>query len=237
MDSVSGRRVFVRNIAAGLPALVGAAAWSPTMEALELRRGNWDRTALGSLDSRAERTLRELASFCNQMAGRPLAAADARTVAAHLRSLVMYRQQSNRDAELSHAMRGLIAREGRQKLSLIEPDLAPLRKGIDHYGIHTPALVLHGIDPDARAAAFDMVAQDGAGEFFFDAWTIMMLLADGALDRSSFCDLVEEMASALEAMAAVFCLASTFIPAFAPECFAASVVLAILKFVEYVGSC
>ena len=237
MHSESDRRVFVRNVAAGLPALVGAAALSPTMKAFEPRRENWDRTVLLSLESTAERTVRELATFCNQMAGRPLAASDARTAAAHLGSLVTYRQQSHRDTELSHAVRGLIAREGRQKLSLIEPDLTPLRRGVDYYGLHTPALAIPVLDPAARAAAFDTLAQEGAGEFFVDAWTIMMLLADGALDRSWFCDVVTQMASVLEAMAAVFCLASTFIPVFAPECFAASVVLTLLKFVEYVGSC
>jgi hypothetical protein len=41
----------------------------------------------------------------------------------------------------------------------------------------------------------------------------------------------------LEAMAAVFCLASAFLPVFGPECFAASVILSILKFIEFVGSC
>jgi hypothetical protein len=41
----------------------------------------------------------------------------------------------------------------------------------------------------------------------------------------------------MEAMAALFCVAAVFAPIFGPECFAASVVLAILKFLGFAAWC
>jgi hypothetical protein len=235
MNPESGRRVFVRNLVVGLPALAGAAALPSPAFAFP-RRGVSDRLAP---DPGVERTLRELAVLHNKLSGRRFTPAEAGIVAPHLRSLVTYRQQSGRDGELSRAMRGLVAREGRERLILVEPDLTPLRQGLQYYALRAPALPLAIAGPEARGRALDEVVREGAAPFFFDAWAIIDQFRQALLvgDDEWFCAFIEDMSRVLEAMAAVFCLASAFLPVFGPECFAASVILSILKFIEFVGSC
>jgi hypothetical protein len=238
MNPETGRRTFVRSMAVGLPALAGAAAFSPTLAAFVPRGGA--RPAIDAVDAHMDRTLRELAAFYNQLSGRGLTPEDARLVAPQLRSLVTYRQGSDRDMELSSAFRGLLAQEGRHRLTAVsEADLSRLTQGLQHYGVHARSVSLvslGGLELDARSKALDTVLREGAGAFFFDAWVVIGLFVD-AMVTPSFCEFVQEMTLVLEAMAALFCVAATFVPIFGPECFAASVVLAILKFINFAGSC
>ena len=234
MYADTGRRVFVRNLAVGLPALAGVAAWTPALSAAP---GLARRTvAVDTLDSHIDRTLRELAGFYNQLAGRRLTPADARIIAPQFRSLVGYRQISGRDEELSKAIRGLITQQGRERLTLMEPDLTPMRQGLQYYGVRGHDLSLGRVDARARGLALDVLAKDGAVGFYGDALGIIGMFIT-ASQTTAFCDFVQDMMRVLEAMASVFCVAAVFAPIFGPECFATSVVLSILKFINFADGC
>ena len=235
MYGETDRRMFVRNMAVGLPAFAGVVAWSPAAAATPTGLGR-DRMALAAIDTRIDRTLRDMANFYNQLAGKGITPADARAIAPQFRSLATYRRGSGRDLELSGAMRELIAREGRQRLAAIEPDLTPLQRGLEYYGVRGSGLTLGRIDATARSLAIEKLAREGAASYFEDSWVLVEVFGELA-QSPDFCDFIQDMMRILEAMAAMFCVASVFAPVFGPECLASSVVLSILKFVSFVESC
>lgn len=218
----------------GLPALAGAAAFPPALAAFA--GGPAARPVFDAFDARVDRALRDLAGFYNQIAGRGPTPADVRAVAPQLRALVSYRQTSGRDGELAAAMRGLISQEGRQRLTRAEPDLTPIRQGLQYYGMQAVPLTLGPVDRGARSLALDVLEREGAAGFYLDAWAIIDMFVT-ASQTPTFCDFVQEMMRVMEAMASMFCVAAVFLPIFGPECFASSVVLAILKFLGFVNWC
>lgn len=223
----SDRRVFVRNLMVGLPALAGGLALPAAVHA----RPVTSPSSLPNLPDEFDRELRKLAGRYN--AGLSTLASPADAVTPHLRALAIYRQQSPRDAELASAMRGLVAEHGRERF-LREPDFAPLRRGLEYYGLPAAALVVAPAPIDVRSQALDALTRHGAETMFFDAWSIVSILGE-YVSVPNFCELVQDLVNVLEAMAGIMCIAGAFLPIFAPECFASSVVLAILKFFNYVG--
>jgi hypothetical protein len=227
--------MFVRSMAVGFPEFAGAVALAPSVAFAGRARA---LPVLDAVDTRIDRALRELADSYNRMAGRDVTPVEARSVVPHFRSLVSYRQVSGRDLELADAMRDLVAQKGRQQVLVVEPDLTPLRQGLQHYGIHMPTLSLGRVDHGARTLALDVLEREGAAGFFLDAWAIVdMIAAAATAEPQTFCQLIQELMRVMEAMAALFCVAAVFAPIFGPECFAASVVLAILKFLGFAAWC
>jgi len=236
MNPESDRRVFVRNMLVGIPALAGASAFSSTVHGFA--GGDAYRLIAEAPAAGVDRALRELSAVYNQIVQRGPVRSDARLVAPPLRALVTYHQQSNRDAELSAALRDLVAREGRDRLTRLDPDPALLNRGLQHYGLRAPAIVLSA-DSRRRGEALDVLVKEGPGAFYEDIYGIVAYFAWAieALAGPTFCDFVLEAMRVLEAMAAVMCVGALLLPILGPECFASSVVLAIFKVLNFVAAC
>ena len=91
----------------GIPALAGAPVLSSTVHGSAGTNAN--RRIVGAPTPGIDQALRELSTLHNQMVQRGPARSDARLIAPPLRSLMTYHQQSNRDIELSAALRDLVA--------------------------------------------------------------------------------------------------------------------------------
>ncbi|HEX5108723.1 MAG TPA: hypothetical protein VFV95_09765 [Vicinamibacterales bacterium] len=236
MNPESDRRIFVRNMLAGIPALAGASTLSSTLHGFA--GGDANRLLVEAPAAGIDRALRELSALYNQISERGPAPSDVKLVVPPLRSLVMYRQQSNRDIELAGAFRNLVAREGRERLSHLEPDATLLNQGLQHYGVRAPAIVL-AADSRRRGEALDVLVKEGPGAFYEDMFGIISTFeyAIENLAGPTFCDFLYEAMRVLEAMAAVMCVATVLAPIFGPECFASSVILAIFKLLNFFAAC
>ena len=172
MNPESDRRVFVRSMLVGIPALAGAPVLSSTVHGSA--GGDAYRRIVEAPTPGIDQALRELSALHNQMVQRGPARSDARLIAPPLRSLMTYHQQSNRDIELSAALRDLVAREGRERLSRLDPDPALLNRGLQHYGLRAPVIVL-GADSRRRADALDVLVREGPGAFYEDVFGIVSM--------------------------------------------------------------
>lgn len=226
-----GRRTFVRNLLVSAPALAGAAALSRTTYALPLG------PAADGLGPHAgiDRVLRQLAGLHNDIIRRRPTAADVRTATGYLRELIAYRQETNRDAELARVFRGLIATHGRQRLLDAPPDRTLLVNGLAAYGVQRPALDIGMPPAESRAAVLDVLARQGAVPYYTDELAILEELE--ALVEDNNCEYLEEISRLLEAFLAVVCASAAFFPPLAVECFAGSMLLAVVKALELIQNC
>ena len=235
MRQDSGRRTFVRQVLAGAPALAGAAAFSGSAHAAPVLSGSQSVHA----DLAIENVLQRLAGLHNELMRRRPTAADARAAFGHLHSLGRLRQQTGRDVDLSRALRGLVAHTGRHGLLTRTPDLKPLRAGLTYYGLEAAVPNLARVSYDARSSALDTLLDRGVASYYLDpAYTLEMLtfaVTSGGI--SWVCAMFDDMSTMVEALAAVLCLAAQFLPVLAPECFAATTVLATLKVLELLAQC
>jgi hypothetical protein len=187
--------------------------------------------------------LRQLAGFHNEVLRRGPTPADARVVASYLRTLIAYRNEGNRDAELAKGMREVVAQQGAARLIRIAPDRRLVVEGLAHYGV-TGAVIDFGLSsPEDRLKAIERITREGARSFYGPELLASSMLAAveyfesfGTLTADSCRELREAM-SLIEAMAATMCLGAMFLPALAPECFAATVVLAVLKLISLLAQC
>ena len=140
MNSVVGRRAFVRNMAVGLPVLAGTASIPCLARGTTISRASLLVTP--TADPRIDLVLRQMAGLHNDMLRRGPTAEDARAAASHLRTLVRYHQESGRDAEVSMAFRELIAEKGVRAISTLQPDFTHMRSALKSYGIDARAVRL-----------------------------------------------------------------------------------------------
>lgn len=232
MNSDVGRRAFVRNMVIGLPVLAGAA--SVSVVAHETPLGPGPLLSGATPDSHIDLVLRQMAGLTNDIQRRGVTVEDARTAASYLRTLALYRQEAGRDAEISLAFRELIAEQGLRNVATIEPNLAHIRGALTHYGIDARRFDLGSPTYEARVAALETLAREGASPTYIDGSTI---LDEAAASGKSLCEYLNEMMSLMEAMAAIFCVAGIIIPPLEAECLAASMVLALLKTINLIAQC
>src|SRR4030095_1661331 len=109
MNPESDRRIFVRNMLVGIPALAGASALSSTVHGFA--GGDVNRLIVDAPAAGVDRALRELSAVYNQIVQSGPVRGDVKLMAPPLRALARYHQQSDRDAELSATFRDLVARE------------------------------------------------------------------------------------------------------------------------------
>jgi hypothetical protein len=234
MHAVSaGRRTFVRQVIAGVPALAGAVAVSPTAHAYLAVPA---RTPFAP-HAGIEATLHRLAGLHNELLRRPPTVADVRVAGGHLRDLIGYRLDANRDADLRPVLQELIATHGRHTLAMAPPDLALLRAGLARYGLNASAVDFGSPSPEARAAALEMLARRGATFYFFEPLVMFETLAYILEENRSYCAELRDLSLIMEAATAVLCGVAQFFPPVAPECLAASLVVAVLKVLEVLNDC
>ena len=159
-----------------------------------------------------------------------------REIASDLRAQVAYRRSSERDARLSTAWGALFVEDGMPRLCTMEPDVGLISRGVARYGLEGPRVSIAMPSPAFRASVIDRLAAGGLSPSLDDTSAIVGLLSGVAVDQLT-CGPLQEALRLLEAMAAVMCLGATFLPVLAPECFAASVVLAMLKMFELLLQC
>ena len=240
MNADAGRRTFVRNMAIGLPALVGSASlpvtalgFAPTIPALG---------GVIDPDARIDHVLRQIAGFHNEVLRRRPTPADARVVASYLRTLIAYRNEGNRDTELARGMKELVAQKGAARLSHIEPDRQLMVRGLSHYGVGGGVVDFGLPSPQDRLRAIETIVKEGARSFYgFELFATELLAAVEYAESlgvaQDTCKELQQAMTLLEAMAASMCLGAMFLPVLAPECFAATVVLAILKLLNLLLQC
>jgi hypothetical protein len=234
----SDRRTFVRQVIAGAPALAGVAAFSGSVHAAPVLSGS--RSV--HTDLAIESVLQRLAGLHNELVRRRPTADDARAAIEYLQQLGTLRQQAGRDVELSRTLHGLVSYVGREPLLTLTPDPRTLQAGLTYYGLDAGRLTIDAFGPvsyEARAAALDTLLDRGVASYYMDpAYALDMLtFAVSAGGTSWICAMFDDMTTMIEALAAVLCLAAQFIPVIAPECFAASTVLATLKVLELLAQC
>ena len=233
----SGRRSFVRQVIGGAPALAGMAAFAGSVHASPLLSGSRSVHA----DLAIESILQRLAGLHNEIVRRRPTAGDAGAAIEYLQQLAALRQQTGRDVELSRVLRGLVAHMGREPLLSLPPDPRVLQAGLSYYGLEAGALsivALGSVSYDARSAALDTLLDRGVAAYYIDpAYAFDMLTFAVAGDTSWVCPMFEDMTTMVEALAAILCLAAQFVPLIAPECFAATTVLATLKVLELLAQC
>jgi len=234
MRAVPDRRTFVRNVIVGVPAVAGATALASAAHAFPARPAV---NALG-ITTGIDGVLRQMAALHNELLLRRPAEADARLVAGQLRELITYRQQSNRDGEISRAFRDLVATQGRQTLVTTEPSRAVMHRALAHYGIHST--LAHDFRPpsvEAREAALEKLVASGATFYYVDPLVLLQTYSQILTGSPSFCEFLEELGEILEAMVTMLCLGAQFIPLIAPECVVASVALVIVELLDIIYRC
>ena len=231
MQSVTDRRTFVRNVVVGVPMMAGVASMSHALGAHPLHDGARLEPALDSM-------LRDLARLHNQMRRRPVTPDDVRACAAHIRSLAAYQGRS-RDAAFTTSVRDAIERLGPLAIVSQPPDLAGMRHELVAFGFDSPMLIgatLPG--PDARVEMLQRVARGGLAPLFSESGATM---ADyeliGLTTVTNTCETLQAMHDQMEVVAAVMCAIAVALPVAAPDCFAATCVLAALKVLLWARGC
>lgn len=234
MQAVPDRRMFVRNVIVGVPALAGAAAFSHTAHAFTAGPA---AGAFG-ITPGVDRVLRQMAALHNDLRLRRPTAADARVAAGYLRELITVRQESGRDAELSRVFRELVATHGRQRLIAAEPSRAVMQQALVSYGVHaTAAIGVAAPSFDAREAALERLVRTGATFYYVDPLVLLETYSAIIAENPSFCEVLEELKEILEAMSGLLCLAAQFFPLVAPECVVAAVALAFVQLLDIIYRC
>src|SRR5688572_12667635 len=232
MQSIASRRAFVRHIAVGIP-IIATTSLPSVAHGIDTARPD-GMTLPPALDS----MLRDMARIHNQLRRRRPTAADARAISAHVRLVATHQLQANRDIALHTAIRTALDRDGREALTRREPDLLTMRRELTAFGFDLPPGAPPAISRDAREAALDRLMQGGLTHLYVDsAMALESLTAEFEVAEGAACTTLAEMAATLEAMAAVLCVMAIAIPILAPDCFAATAVLATIKMMFYLLQC
>lgn len=232
MESVADRRTFVRNIVVGLPVIAATTSVPEVMKAFEPHNMPPVPPALDS-------ALRDLARLHNQLRRRPITADDRRAVAAHVRGLVAYQLQSGHDTEMARAVRDVIARQGHDAIAGATADPEVMRRELVAFGFDLPSAFSYAPTTEERSKALERIARSGLAPSYFDAaesiegFDFSILLAG----PSDVCTTLKEMQRSVEAMAAVMCTLTIMVPVLAPDCFAATSVMAMLKLLTFLMQC
>ena len=230
MQSVTDRRTFVRNVAAGIPMVAGVVTMSHALDARALHDGARLEPAIDSM-------LRDLARLHNQMRRRPVTTDDVRACAAHMRSLAAYQASSTRDASLTSAVRDTIERLGAHAILAKPADLAGMRHELVEFGFDSPLVGGSAPAGEARLDMLQRVARGGLSPLFSDTGESLDDYALLGVAGASSCETLREMHAQMEVVAAVTCSLAVVFPPLAPDCFAATAVLAALKVIIYARSC
>jgi hypothetical protein len=231
MKAVTNRRTFVRNAIIGVPMVAGLASMSHVLDAHAAHDA-------ARLDPGLDSLLRDLARLHNQVRRRPITADDIRAFSAHVRSLAAYQVRASRDAALTSSLRGALDRLGPAALLAAPPDPARMRHELVEFGFDSPIVSMTTVGDDARREALERIAREGLSPLFMQAGDITGDLALlGLTAGPSSCETLQGMHDQMEMVVAVTCALAVALPVLAPDCFAATSVLAMLKLIKYMRGC
>lgn len=223
MQSVANRRTFVRQLAVAVPVLATTSVPRVTHAA-----GTTGHEP--ALPSELAPTVKALAALHNELLHRRPTADDARRIGAHIRTIATYRLHHGSDAALAASVRAAVARDGRQAFTVPEPDAQMMRDELAAMGFEQPLASLGPSTAGARDAAIERLLRGGLTPSYLEATVVIELLVTSA---NGSCETLQEMKRSIEAMAAVMCMLAQVLPVLAPECFAATAVLAMLTMSDY----
>lgn len=230
MQSVTDRRTFVRNVVVGVPMMAGVASMPHALGAYPLHDG-------GRLEPALDSMLRDLARLHNQMRRRPVTPDDVRACAAHMRSLAAY-QAGSRDVAFTTSVRDAIERLGPLAIVSPPPDPAAIRHELVAFGFDSPMVNGSTLsDVDARVEMLQRIARGGLAPLFSESGLTMADYGLIGLTTLSTCETLQAMHDQMEVLAATMCAIAVALPVVAPECFAATCVLAALKVMLWAGGC
>jgi hypothetical protein len=150
MKGEVGRRVFVGSVVAGLPLLAGAGAtvaWA--------QRGTAPRTRDPILDQLLAEMKGTVRAFSKSQSGE-----HARRLSSSLRLLAAWGASSQIDTDVKQALRGAIAREGRDAILWHRPDAAAFRAEARDLGFDDSSVVPVPALPAPDAATRQRVLDD-----------------------------------------------------------------------------
>jgi CBS domain-containing protein len=233
MQSGADRRTFVRNMVVGLPVIAGTTSLPRSLHGLPLHDAH-------TLSPTVDATVRQIARLHNDIRRRgAFTADDLRALAGHTRTLTVERLTSNRDVELIRGIRQIISRDGRDALLDQPVDPKAMREELLSVGFELGPTPPPGVDRVRRGDALDRLARGGIAPAYFDTMTglegneVMLMMAM----TSSVCSTLKDMEHMLDAMVAVMCGLAAVLPPTAPDCFAASSVLATIKLISLLMGC
>jgi hypothetical protein len=134
MNAEVSRRIFVGSVAAGLPLLAGAGAHLFAQSGTTA--GHLHPASAQEPDAMFEHIARQLASIHNRVRERGITGEDARAMAAHLRTLIVYGRQINIDDPTKKAIRSLLNARGQEAALYIEVDKPAVREELKRYGVN-----------------------------------------------------------------------------------------------------
>jgi hypothetical protein len=159
MNAAVNRRVFVASVAAGLPALAGAAYARSAPP-----RGEHDQAAaVANPDAVFDHVVRELAIIHNRGKRRGFTGEDARAVAAQLRTASIRSAQIDLDAAARKGVQQLIGSRGREAVLAIEIDRTKMKAQLKRYGIEVEDrwFAAGVLDQETRRRALDALTSGG----------------------------------------------------------------------------
>jgi hypothetical protein len=160
MNAAVNRRVFVGSVAAGLPALAGAAYG---LAATPSARAHDHAAAAADLDPTLEHVVKEMAAIHNRGTQRGFTGEDARAIAAQLRTAAVRGAQMDIDATTKKGVQQLIRGRGRDAVLAIEINKTAVMAQMKRYGIEIddrwPAS--RTLDYATRVKALDAVIGGG----------------------------------------------------------------------------
>jgi hypothetical protein len=250
MNAEVNRRVFVGSMAAGLPFLAGA---TTQLAAQSGGAAHVHPSSNVAKDPMFDHALRQMAGILNRTKARGLTGEDARAIAAHLQTLVVYGNQINIDAPAKKALRELVRRRGRDATLYLQIDRLKSRNHLKEYGVDADErwFDTDKADYETRALAFDDLMQSGVTGLLAHTGTTFELIA-AELDRRGgqlanirrvqddwtigFCQQLQREISRLSMDAAFVCGASVFFAMLTPVCGAIEIAIGVqLAYAFYYG--
>jgi hypothetical protein len=232
MQSVADRRTFVRHMMIGLPVIAGTTSIPRVLGAVGAREA-------GALAPTMDSALRDIARLHNQLRRRGALAGDFRAAAAHLRTLAGYQLQGGHDGDLTRAVRELVDQRGHEILASHVPDVGDVRRQLVTFGFDLPTAAAPIVTVGDRTVALERITRGGLAQTYLDTAAVLegvelefMLAAAGGA-----CEILAQMKTALETVAAIMCSIATFVPPIAPDCFAATSVLALVQLLIFLMQC
>jgi hypothetical protein len=248
MRTELGRRAFVGSAMVGVPLLAGggAALWAQS------DAGVISHVHTGP-DLIREHVIRELLRSVNDAKRRGIRGEDVRALAAQLRTLALYDQQTGRNEEVRRQLSNLVAERGREAVLAMQPDRVRQQEELRKLGVEWDLSDFERLTPstpEGRARALDMLLERGpsgawdqvakafaAGAATVDVRAGGVLSVRQQLEDYTWCEMLRDCKDVIEVLAALFCPFEAWFGATAAECAAVMIVGAALALLILLSAC
>ena len=185
-----------------------------------------------------DHVVRQLATILNRARTRGVTGEDARTAAAHLRTLTVYTRQIDLDGPAKKALRDLVRTQGRNATLFLEVDGRKAQEYLKQFGVDADArwFDTSAADYNTRAEVLDELDRIGVSGLFVRAAATFEAIATEADRRGGqlagvrrvqypypnwndgYCEQLQSEITRLSMDGAFVCAAAAFYAALAPVC-------------------